>query len=185
MSKISVAKFSQTGFGWDVYILRCYVSKKVDLISQNSDCTRFSNVLTSYPALVISIAGEAKLWDHDIGVAERHAPVDVCQLVEAVRALQHVLRSVPHAHIPAAGFLLQIPHVYGLHEHPEGRWSPDACERWRATTKFMAMSSQFCVWSTRAWTSPGCSWNSCRKRRWKNAAPTRIIEYLQEPQNDI
>ncbi len=96
------------------------MSKKVALVSQSSDCTCLSNVLTSYPALVISIAGEAELWDHDIGVAERHAPVDVRQLVEAVGALQHVLCSVPHAHIPAAGFLLQITHVYGLHEHPGG-----------------------------------------------------------------
>lgn len=59
---ITVAKlFSQTGFGGEMYILRWYESKKVDLISPNSDCIGLSNLLTSYPALVISIAGEAKL----------------------------------------------------------------------------------------------------------------------------
>lgn len=62
--------------------------------------------------------GEAELGDHEVGVLEGHAAVDADELIDAVRPLQEVLRSVPHSRMAPTGLLFQVAHVYRLHKHP-------------------------------------------------------------------
>lgn len=62
--------------------------------------------------------GKAELSDHEVGVLEGHAAVDADELIDAVRPLQEVLRSMPHSRMAPTGFFFQVAHVYRLYKHP-------------------------------------------------------------------
>ncbi|TNN40352.1 hypothetical protein EYF80_049489 [Liparis tanakae] len=74
----------------------------------------------SRSALVVGVAGEAELGEHEVGEAERHDAVDLRQPVEAVGPLEEVFGAMPHPLVPAAGLLLQVAEVHGFDEDPGG-----------------------------------------------------------------
>lgn len=76
--------------------------------------------LSSASTLVIGIAREAKLGDHQIGEAEWHGAVDLCQSVQTVGPLKEVLRTMPHTLVSTAGVLLQVAEVNGFDKNPGG-----------------------------------------------------------------
>lgn len=76
--------------------------------------------LSSASTLVIGIAGEAKLGDHQIGEAEWHGAIDLCQSVQTVGPLKEVFRTMPHTLVSTAGILLQVAEVHRFDKDPRG-----------------------------------------------------------------
>ena len=69
---------------------------------------------------MVSVAGESKLAEHEVGEAEGHGAVDLRQPVQTVGPLEQVLGPVPHPQVPAARLLLQVTEVHGFDKHPRG-----------------------------------------------------------------
>lgn len=82
---------------------------------------------SSASSLVVCIAGEAKLGDHQVGEAEWHKAIDLCQPVQTVGSLKEVFWTVPHTLIPTASILFQVAEVHGLDKDPR-RFLNAACE---------------------------------------------------------
>lgn len=81
---------------------------------------------SSASSLVVGIAGEAKLGDHQVGEAEWHEAIDLCQPVQTVGSLKEVFWTVPHTLIPTAGILFQVAKVHGFDKDPR-RFLNAAC----------------------------------------------------------
>lgn len=79
---------------------------------------------SSAPTLVIGVAGEAELGDHQIGEAEWHGAVDLCQSVQAVGPLEKVFGAMPHSLVSTAGILFQVAEVHGFDKDPRGLIEP-------------------------------------------------------------
>lgn len=75
---------------------------------------------SSASALVVGIAGEAKLGNHQVGVAQWHEAVDLRQPVQTVGSLKKVFRTMPHTLVPTAGILLQVAEVHRFDKDPRG-----------------------------------------------------------------
>lgn len=73
---------------------------------------------SSASTLVVGIGREAKLGDHQVGEAEWHEAIDLCQPVQTVGPLKKVFRTMPHTLISTAGILFQVAEVHGFDKDP-------------------------------------------------------------------
>lgn len=86
------------------------------LLIQNSRQCGTSSAST----LVVSVAGEPKLGDHQVGEAKWHEAINLCQPVQTVGPLEKVFRTVPHTPVPTVGIFFQVAQVHGFNEDPRG-----------------------------------------------------------------